>query len=45
MEKSLIKQNQFQKIGMQICDDPTEPHMKLVIEESEYLFIPIKMGV
>ena len=43
IEKSLINPNQCQKFGIQICDDPTYPHRKLVIEESEDLFIPITM--
>ena len=34
MKKSLINPNQCQKFGIQICDDPTEPHRKLVIEAS-----------
>ena len=32
MEKSLINPNQCQKFGIQICDDPTNTHRKLVIE-------------
>ena len=44
MEKSLINPNQCQKFGIQICDDPTDPHRKLGIEASEDLFIPMKMG-
>ena len=32
MEKSLINPNQCQKFGIKICDDPTDPHRKLVIE-------------
>ena len=35
------KPNQCRKYGIEICDDPTNPHKKLVIEASEYLFIPI----
>ena len=30
MEKSLINPNQCQKFGIQICDDLTNPHRKLV---------------
>ena len=41
MEKSLINPNQYRKVGIQICDDPTHPHRKLVIEASEDLFVPI----
>ena len=43
MEKSLINLIQFQKFGIQICNDPTDPHRKLVIEASEDLFVPMKM--
>ena len=32
MEKSLIKPNQCRKFGIQICDEPNDPHMKLGIE-------------
>ena len=28
---------------MQICDDLTDPHRKLLIEESKYLFIPMEI--
>ena len=31
MEKLLINPNQCQKCGIQICDDPTDPHKKLGI--------------
>ena len=43
MEKSLINPNQCQKFGIQICNDPTNPHRKLVIEASEDLLIPMTM--
>ena len=43
MEKSLIKPNQCQKFGIQICNDPTNPHSKLVIEASEDMFVPMTM--
>ena len=43
MEKSLINPNQCQKFGIQICNDPTDPHRKLVIEASEDLLIPTTM--
>ena len=33
-EKSIINLNQFQKFGIRIFDDPTEPHRKLRIEAS-----------
>ena len=51
MEKSLIKPNQCQKFGMQICNDLTDPQRnleiedpqrKLGIEASEDLFIPME---
>ena len=41
MEKPLINPNQCQKFGIQICDDPTDPHRKLGIKASEDLFIPM----
>ena len=34
MEKSLINPNQCRKFGIQICDDPNNPHRNLVIEAS-----------
>ena len=34
MEKSLIKPNQCQKFGIQICNEPTNLHRKLGIEAS-----------
>ena len=43
MEKSLINPNQCQKFGIQICDEPNDPHRKLGIEAPEYLFIPMTM--
>ena len=43
MEKSLINPNQCQKFGIQICNEPTDPHRKLGIESSEDLFIPMTM--
>ena len=43
MEKSLINPNQCQKFRIQICNDPTDPHRKLVIEASEDLLIPMAM--
>ena len=43
MERALINPNQCQKFGIQICNDPTDPHRKLVVEASEYLFIPMTM--
>ena len=43
IEKSLINLNQFQKFGIQICNNPTDPHRKLVIQASEDLFISMKM--
>ena len=43
MEKSMIKPNQCQNVGIQICDEPTNPHRKMVIETSEELFIPMKV--
>ena len=45
IEKLLTNPNQFQKFGIQICNDPTNPHRNLVIESSEYLLIPITMEV
>ena len=42
-EESLIKPNKFRKFGIQICDDPTDPHRKLGIEAPENLFIPMPM--
>ena len=43
MEKSLIKPNQCQNRGMQICNDQTDPQRKLGIEASEDLFTPMAM--
>ena len=43
MEKSLINPNQSRKFGIQLCDDPTDPHRKLGIETSEDLFISMTM--
>ena len=45
MEKSLINPNQYLKFGIQICNDLTDTHRKLVIEASEDLFIPMTMEV
>ena len=43
MEKSLINPNQCRKSGIQICNYPTDPHRKLLIGASEYLFVPMIM--
>ena len=43
MEKALISPNQCRKFGIQICDDPTNPHRKLGIEAPEDLLIPMTM--
>ena len=43
MDKSLINPNQCQQFGIQIFNDPTNPHDNLVIESSEYLYILITM--
>ena len=43
MEKLLINPNQCRKFGIQICDDPTNPHRKLGVEASEDLFVPMKI--
>ena len=43
MEKSLITPNQYQNLGIQICNDLTNPYRKLVIDASEELFIQLKM--
>ena len=43
MEKSLVNPNQCQKFGIKICNDPTNQHSNLVIEESENVFIPMTM--
>ena len=45
MEKSLINPNQCRKFGIQICNDPTNPHRKLGIEAPEDLFIPMPTEV
>ena len=45
MEKSQINPNQCRKFGIKICNDPTDPHIKMGIEVSEYLFIPMAMEV
>ena len=42
-EKSLIKPNQCKKFGIQICNNPTNPHRNMGIEASEDLFIQMKM--
>ena len=34
MHKSLINPNQFRRFGIQICDDPTDPNMKVRIDAS-----------
>ena len=41
MGKSLIHPKQCQMFRIQICNNPTNPHRKLVIEASEDLFIPM----
>ena len=43
METSLVNPNQCQKFGIQICNYSNDPHRKLVIKESKYLFIPMEM--
>ena len=43
MEKLLIKPNQCRKFGIQICNEPINPHRRMGIEVSEDLFIPMKM--
>ena len=43
IENFLINPNQFQKFGIQLCYDPTNPHRNLVIESLEGLFIPMTM--
>ena len=43
MENPLINPNQCQNFGIQICNDLTDPHRKLRIEASEYIFIPMTM--
>ena len=43
MEKSLINLNQRQKFWIKICNDPTDPYRKLVIETSEDLLISMAM--
>ena len=45
MEESLINPIQFLMFGIQICDDPTDPNRKLVIESSEDLVIPMTIKV
>ena len=40
MEKSLINPNQCRKFGIQICNDPTNPHKNLGTDSSEELFFP-----
>ena len=42
MEKYLINSNQFRKFGIQIYDNPTDPHRKLGIEASADLFTPME---
>ena len=34
MEKLMTKPNQCQNFGIKMCDDPTDPHRKLLIEAS-----------
>ena len=43
MRTSPINPNQCQKFKIQICDDPTDPHRNLVIEETGDIFIPMTM--
>ena len=43
MGKSLINPKECQKFGIQICDEPTDPHRKLGIEASKELYIPMIM--
>ena len=43
IEKLLINPNQCGKFGIQICNYPTNPHRKLVIEASEDLLIPMTL--
>ena len=43
MEHFLITTNQWFTFGVNICDDTTNLNRKLVIEASEYLFIPMQM--
>ena len=45
MEKSLINPNQCQNVGIQTCNDPTNPQRKLGIEAPEDLFIPMPTEV
>ena len=39
IEKLMMNPNQCWKFGIQICDESTDPHRKLLIEVSEDLFI------
>ena len=39
----MIKQYQYRKFGIQICNGLTNQHRKLVIEASEDLLIPMAM--
>ena len=43
--KSLINLNQCRNFGIQICDDPTDPQIDMVIETSEDLSVPMTMEV
>ena len=43
MDRLLINPNQYRKLDIQICDDLTSPHIKLIIEAYEDLYIPMPM--
>ena len=45
MEKSLINPNQCQNVGIQTCNDPTNPHRNMGIESSEDMLISMTIEV
>ena len=45
MQKSLINLIQCRNFGIKICDEPTDPHMKLAIKASGEIFIQMAMEV
>ena len=44
MEKSLINPYQCRYYGIQLCNDPTDPHRDLGIQANETTFIPLEMA-
>jgi len=43
LNHSLINPNQCRSYGIQVCDDPTDPHRDIGMELDERYFLPFKM--